>query len=273
MTVKITTSEPIGPQARLDVELFRLKARRRERWILILFLAGVLVLGGLSFLAPMSFWRFNLLELKISPQLFFLFVMILVVLVLFMLKREMVVEELRLQNFRQTLAAQSDSSASMMDPLTNVFNRKVLPELLQSEVARAERTNRPLALIVCDLDNFKSLNDRYGHLMGDYVLSQFAAILRMCVRGADYVVRYGGDEFLIVLPETGETGVEIVKNRIQSKIGDWDREHRFKDLALSVSLGVFLHLVGQSAEQDVAEADARMYAQKRESHTNETTLI
>jgi diguanylate cyclase (GGDEF)-like protein len=108
----------------------------------------------------------------------------------------MVIEELRLQNFRRTLAAQSESSASMLDPLTNVFNRRVLPELLQSEVAPPERTNRPLALIVCDLDNFKSLNDRYGHLMGDYVLSQFAAILKMCVRGADHVIRYGGDEFL-----------------------------------------------------------------------------
>ena len=266
MTVKISTGEPIGPQARLDAELFRLKSRRRERWILIVFLVAVLVLGGLAFLAPMSFWRFNLLELKISAQLLFLFVMILVVLVLFMLKREMVIEELRLQNFRQTLAAQSESSANMLDPLTNVFNRRVLPQLLQSEIVRAERTNRPLSLIVCDLDNFKSLNDRYGHLMGDYVLSQFAAVLKTCVRGSDYVVRYGGDEFLIVLPETGEAGVEIVKNRIQTKIGDWDRERRFEDLALSVSLGAFLHVVGQSAEQDVAEADARMYAQKRKSH-------
>jgi len=266
MAITISTGEPIGPQARLDAELFRLRSQRGERWIVVAFLLGVLVLGVLSFLVPLSFWRFNSLDLKVSPQIFFAFVMFLVVAVLFMLRRERLIQELRLQSFRQTLAAQMESSASMLDPLTNVFNRKVLPDLLQREIARAERNNRPLALVVCDLNNFKSLNDRYGHLMGDYVLSQFASTLKLCVRGSDHIVRYGGDEFLVVLPETDEAGVEAVKNRIQTKLADLDHEHRFEDLDLSVSLGVFMHVTGQSADQDVAEADARMYAQKRKFH-------
>ena len=266
MAITISTGEPIGAQARLDAELFRLRSQRGERWIVVAFLLGVLVLGVLSFLVPLSFWRFNSLDLKVSPQIFFAFVMFLVVAVLFMLRRERLIQELRLQSFRQTLAAQMESSASMLDPLTNVFNRKVLPDLLQREIARAERNNRPLALVVCDLNNFKSLNDRYGHLMGDYVLSQFASTLKLCVRESDHIVRYGGDEFLVVLPETDEAGVEAVKNRIQTKLADLDHEHRFEDLDLSVSLGVFMHVTGQSADQDVAEADARMYAQKRKFH-------
>ena len=266
MTTEINTAEPIGPHARLETELFRIESQRRELWILISFLVGVLALGGLSFLFPLSFWRFNVLEIKISPQLFFLLMMVLVVLVLFMLKREVTIQKLRLQNLRQTLAAQSESTASMLDPLTNVFNRKILRELLQGEIARAERNNRPLGLIMSDLNNFKQLNDRFGHLMGDYVLSQFAGTLKSCVRGSDYIVRYGGDEFLIILPETDEAGAEIVRGRIQTKVAEWDRNHRVGDLPLSVSLGGYHHVLGHSAEQDVAEADARMYMQKQRFH-------
>jgi diguanylate cyclase (GGDEF)-like protein len=266
MTDEVNTAEPVGPHGRLETELFRLESQRRELWILITFLVGVLALGGLSFLMPLSFWRFNVLEIKISPQLFFLMLMFLVVVVLYMLKREVAIQRLRLQNLRQTLTAQSESTASMLDPLTNVFNRKVLRELLQGEIARAERNSRPLGLIMCDLNNFKQLNDRFGHLMGDYVLSQFAGTLKSCVRGSDYIVRYGGDEFLIILPETDEGGAEIVRGRIQVKVVEWDRQHRVGDTPLSVSLGGYHHIMGQSAEQDVAEADARMYMQKQKFH-------
>jgi len=110
----------------------------------------------------------------------------------------------------------------MLDPLTTVFNRKVLRELLQGEIARAERSNRPLALIMCDLNNFKQLNDRFGHLMGDYVLSQFATTLKTCVRGRIYRPVWGR-RFLMILPETDEMGAEIVRNRITAKVADWDR--------------------------------------------------
>jgi diguanylate cyclase (GGDEF)-like protein len=134
---------------------------------------------------------------------------------------------------------------------------------LQAEISRAERTKRELALLMCDLNNFKQVNDRSGHLMGDYVLSQIAAILKSCVRGSDYVVRFGGDEFLLVLPETDSKGGEIVQLRIHRKVMEWDRRNRMGDLPISVSLGLYLHVPGQTAEKDVAEADARMYAEKR----------
>jgi len=266
MADEIKTAEPASPQASLQTELFQAVSQRRELWILIAFLGGVLVLGVLSFLFPNSFWRLNVLEIKISPQIFFLMMMVLALIVLAMLKHKSTVQTLRLQNLRQALAAQSESSASTMDPLTGVFNRKVLRELLQGEIARAERGKHPLGLIMCDLNDFKQLNDRFGHLMGDYVLAQFAGTLKTCVRGSDHVVRYGGDEFLIILPETDEKGAEIVRNRITTKVADWDRHHRVGDLPITVSLGVYHHIEGQSAEQDVAEADARMYAEKQRQH-------
>ena len=116
---------------------------------------------------------------------------------------------------------------------------------------------------MCDLNNFKQVNDRHGHLIGDYVLSQVAAILKFCVRGSDYVVRYGGDEFLVLLPETNQVGGEIVRQRVRRKVAEWDRANRVGDLPISVSLGLYLHVTGQTADMDVADADARMYADKQ----------
>jgi diguanylate cyclase (GGDEF)-like protein len=180
-------------------------------------------------------------------------------------RRDLEVRGLRLANLQQYMSSQEEQAASMIDAVTNVFTRGFLHDLLEGEISRAERTNRSLAMIMCDLNNFKQVNDRYGHLMGDYVLSQIAIILKSCVRGSDYVVRYGGDEFLLLLPETDEQGGEIVRMRVHSKVSEWDHNNRVGDLPISVSLGLYLHVTGQTADKDVAEADARMYAEKQAS--------
>lgn len=260
-------TEKIGPQARIETELVQLESHNRDIWVLVVFAGAVLVLGGLSLLAPGSFWQQNTLEMKIPPQLLFLVMMVVMLLALYMVRREVELRKLRLLNVQHTLKAQSEHSASMVDSLTNVFSRSFLRELLQGEISRAERNNRPLGLIMCDVDNFKAVNDRFGHLMGDYVLAQIASILKSCVRGSDYVVRYGGDEFLIVLSETDGTGSQVVLNRIREKVGEWDRTSRIGNVSIGVSMGLHQHLAGQTVEQSVSEADARMYADKRSKGT------
>ena len=260
-------TEKIGPQARIETELVQLDAHNRDIWVLVVFAGAVLVLGALSLLAPGSFWQQNTLEMKIPPQLLFLVMMVVMLLALYMVRREVELRKLRLLNVQHTLKAQSEHTASMVDSLTNVFSRSFLRELLQGEISRAERNNRPLGLIMSDVDNFKTVNDRFGHLMGDYVLAQIASILKSCVRGSDYVVRYGGDEFLIVLSETDATGSQVVVNRIREKVGEWDRTNRIGNVSLGVSMGLHQHIPGQTVEQSVAEADSRMYADKRSKGT------
>jgi len=260
--------EKIGPQARLQAEISRLESHNRDVWILVVFVAAVLLLGALSLLSPTSFWQENTLEMKIPPQVLFIFMMVVVVLALYMVRREVEVRKLRLLNVQHTLTAQTELAASMVDSLTNVFSRSFLRELLQGEISRAERNNRPLGLIMSDVDNFKLVNDRYGHLMGDYVLAQIAGILKSCVRGSDYVVRYGGDEFLIVLSETDAAGSQIVMNRIRQKVTEWDRANRLGEFSVGVSMGLHQHVAGQSVEQAVSQADARMYAEKQAAQKN-----
>ena len=257
--------EQVGPQPRIQAEIVRLQSQRQEFWVLVIFSGAVLLLGFLSFLFPHSFWNGNELHLNISPQVLFVILVAVVLASLVSVRRGIEVRGLRLANLQQYLSSQEEQAASMIDAVTNVFTRTFLQDLMQGEIARAERTNRSLALIMCDLDNFKQVNDRYGHLMGDYVLSQVATILKSSVRGSDYVVRYGGDEFLILLPETDLEGGEIVRQRVRCKVSDWDHRNRMGDVPVSVSLGLYLHVNGQSAEKDVAEVDARMYLEKQAS--------
>ncbi len=257
--------EQLGPQARLEAELFKLESQRRELWVLIIFTVVVMVLGGLSLLLPGSIWHGNELEIKIPPQVLFVIMTVFLVLAVYMMRREVELQKYRLASMQQILAARMDHAYSLIDATTNVFSRSLLRNLLQGEVARAERNSRPLALLMCDLNNFKLVNDRYGHLMGDYVLAQMAGILKTCVRGSDYVVRYGGDEFLLVLPETDQAGAEVVRERIQQRVVEWNSESRLDNLQVTVSIGLYLHVAGQSPDQDVAEADARMYGDKQAS--------
>ncbi|MBZ5563992.1 MAG: GGDEF domain-containing protein [Acidobacteriia bacterium] len=260
-------TEQLGPQSRLKAELFKLESQRRELWVLIVFAASVLALGAFSLLMPRSFWHDNVLELRISPQVLFVVMMVLVVVALYVMRRELEVKKLRLASLQQLLDSRTEQAVSMIDAVTNVFTRSFMHDLLQGEVARAERNSRPLSLIMADLDNFKQVNDRFGHLMGDYILSQVASILKACVRGSDYIIRYGGDEFLVLLPETDEKGGEVVRHRIQQKLAEWDETHRIGDYSVAISMGLSTHVSGQSGEHDVAEADARMYAEKQSART------
>jgi len=254
--------EQVSPQVRIQSELVRLESQKREFWVIVAFAGTVLILGVLSFFFPHGFWHGNSLNISLSPQVLFVIMVFAVLTSLFYVRREMQVKGLRLMNLQQILSSQKEQAASMVDAVTNVFTRGFLHDLLQGEISRAERTNRSLALLMCDLNNFKQVNDRYGHLMGDYVLSQIATILKSCVRGSDYVIRYGGDEFLVVLPETDEQGGETVRQRVHRKVAEWDQSNRVGNLPISLSLGLYLHINGQTAEKDVAEADARMYADK-----------
>ena len=127
----------------------------------------------------------------------------------------------RIVNLEQSLRAANEEIRylSIKDHLTGCFNRSYLNERLPQELMRAKRYQRPLSLIICDIDHFKHINDNYGHLAGDEVLKEFAASIMSSVRDqVDWVVRYGGEEFLIILPETGAEGTKILAERLRKKI-------------------------------------------------------
>jgi len=257
---KVDPGSRLSWQGRLRVELARLDARNRLA-IAVSFLAiGILLAGVGSLFLRSSFWRQDSVEIRIPPPILFVFLILVVLLALYLVRRELETRKLTALVIEERLLAESEHSAGMIDPVTRVLNRRFLPGLLQGEIARAERNHRPLTLVMCDIDRFKQVNDTWGHVVGDEVLTETAAILKSCVRGSDFVVRYGGDEFLLVLSETDEPGAHAVVSRIREKMAEWERS---RELGISLSLGVHLHSAGQSAIQDIAAVDARLYGAKR----------
>ncbi|HUY14036.1 MAG TPA: GGDEF domain-containing protein [Terriglobia bacterium] len=255
--------ETIGPHERLRQDLAKVESETRAIRVFLIFVAVALVLGAISLFLPRGVWAQGSLEMRIPPQLIFVAMVTGVVVALYLIRYESESRKLRLLALEQALAARSEHAANMVDSLTQVYNRTVLRELLQKEIARSERASRPLSLMMCDLDNFKRVNDIYGHLRGDDILAQVAGVLKSCVRGSDHVVRYGGDEFLLILPETDDPGARIVRDRILVQIGDLDQANHIGPINLSLCLGILQHVPGRTVEQDVAEVDARMYNQKR----------
>jgi len=247
-------------QGRLRVELARLDARNRLAAAVSMLAIMLLVAGAGSLFLRSSFWGQQSVEIRIPPPVLFVLSILVILLALYLVRRELETRKLTSLVIEERLLAESEHSAGMIDPVTHVFNRRFLPGLLQGEIARAERNRRPLTLAMCDIDRFKQVNDRYGHVVGDEVLAGTAAILKSCVRGSDFVVRYGGDEFLMVLSETDEPGANAVVARIREKMTEWVRS---RELGIGLSLGLYVHQTGQSAVEDIAEVDARLYGAKR----------
>jgi two-component system, cell cycle response regulator len=152
------------------------------------------------------------------------------------------------------------------DPLTQLLNRRALTERITAEMERALRYDSTLALLMIDLDHFKRVNDTYGHLVGDDVLRDVAALLSDTIRGSDIVARYGGEEFLMLLPETDDAGAEQFAERIRAAIDDhpFGEEADHPTLRLTASIGVAMFPAAriESVEDLFARADAALYRAK-----------
>jgi diguanylate cyclase (GGDEF)-like protein len=162
------------------------------------------------------------------------------------------------RRFHQDMVARTT-----LDPLTGVGNRAAVLHQLESQVDMARRHGRPLAIVLVDLDRFKQLNDTLGHKAGDQALEAFGALLRRRLRGSDPVGRLGGDEFLIVLPETSAPLALSAADGLRRALSDLSRGPEGRGLPLTCSLGVAELRPGDSdGGALLARADAALYAAK-----------
>jgi len=155
------------------------------------------------------------------------------------------------------------SRMARRDPLTGALNRYALEELLEHEASRSERYTHSIGFLMIDVNRFKEVNDRFGHAMGDKVLQVIATVIQDNIRDPDILVRYGGDEFLVILLETtGET--ELVKDRIQADVARRNETNSLLEFPVTVAIGsgYWNSGSGQSLEDVLAEADKLMYEDK-----------
>jgi diguanylate cyclase (GGDEF)-like protein len=158
----------------------------------------------------------------------------------------------------QRMRADAFYELAMFDPLTSLYNRRFGEERLRTEIARADRHGCPLMVILLDLDKLKTINDLFGHAVGDIVLREFAHRLQKATRGSDIAARLGGDEFLIILPECSDEKVQIVLSRLT----DFQIDTAGGKVLVSCSRGWAQYLIGESAEELLGRGDQALYASK-----------
>ena len=167
------------------------------------------------------------------------------------LKNALLVEKLRTQAIR--------------DSLTQLYNHRYFYERLDEEVKRCRRSHQMFSIIMCDLDNFKAINDLYGHLAGDEILRHLASVLRDRLRSTDIIARYGGDEFAILLPDTDKAGAASVARKIMTSIGSTLYQPTPEiSLLLTISTGIATYPSDASSARELLDkADQELFRAKR----------
>lgn len=151
---------------------------------------------------------------------------------------------------------------SIHDDLTGLHNRRHFDEQAANAYARARRYGQPLTVMICDVDHFKDVNDRYSHAVGDAVLAQLGRALRHGVREADIVARYGGEEFVVVFPQTAIQQAAVLCERIRERVAGFDWTEVQPGLRVTLSMGLDGDLARGSVDAMLAAADGRMYEAK-----------
>jgi diguanylate cyclase (GGDEF)-like protein len=159
--------------------------------------------------------------------------------------------------------AEAFAHASVVDPVSGLFNRRYFHTRLEEELQRAQRHKTPVALLMIDIDNFKEINDRFGHIAGDTVVRGIAEILRRSLRKFDLCSRFGGDEFAIVMPGSGPESAGHIAERVRQRIQEYKPEDsELKEVGVTVSIGLSV-TYDLSARELIGRADQAMYAAKR----------
>ena len=154
---------------------------------------------------------------------------------------------------------------TILDGLTQIHNRRSLMEFLDTELARAQRYGRPFSLLLLDIDKFKSINDRFGHLCGDHVLRELAARVGPIIRKGDLFARYGGEEFALALVETPRDQALEVAERLRCLVADRHFEFGGQSLPVTTSIGVACldELSAPTPTALLETADERLYRAKQ----------
>lgn len=176
------------------------------------------------------------------------------------LRLQKVIRQCELEQERNRLIRDLKRLA-IVDELTQLYNSRHFYELLSSEVYRFNRYQRPLSLLMMDIDHFKLYNDTYGHLEGDRILSDIGAMIKKSLRAMDTAYRYGGEEFMVILPETEAKEAVTVAERIHCEIGNIKNEV-LRSGAVTMSSGITEYAYGETIYNFIRRVDKAMYLSK-----------
>ena len=165
---------------------------------------------------------------------------------------------------RNSLMYRQALKTAYRDPLTELNNRAALDNDLVQELDFAGRHDLALSIIILDLDHFKKINDTYGHIAGDDILKQTAQCMAECIRRSDIIYRYGGEEFVVLLRNTGKAGARLLAERIRKAVEDRTFKHNSFDIRMTTSLGVATLKKNEDKTSFLERADKALYQAKQQ---------
>jgi diguanylate cyclase (GGDEF)-like protein len=227
--------------------------------LVMLALAGGIVLRVLPRLRALENSDF---EHHNIPQLLAGLTLLIVLLSLYVLDQRRRLRRTQRQLIQELIRRETAERLAVIDPLTELYNRRYMAQAIAREAARADRQDSRLAFLMIDVNDFKQANDSLGHMVGDRILQEVAALLQKTFRTSDIISRYGGDEFLVLLVDVDqEKAVHAVK-RLQHEVEVWNRENAITGYAMALSCGTALCECGVDPNGALVAADRAMYQAK-----------
>lgn len=166
------------------------------------------------------------------------------------------------QNIKLKEAYYKMEELAKIDMLTGLSNRRDMYQKIKHETDRFERNKKSFAILMGDIDNFKKVNDTYGHDAGDHVLSSIASIIISTIRKQDIVARWGGEEFLLLLPETNLEGGKMIAEKLRMNIKNKTIYYKNYSMKVTITIGVSVYSLKHTIEDSIKEADEAMYRGK-----------
>ncbi len=278
MSIPVPKTEPRSGSssllANLSHQLAGIEKRDGELWLILVSISLMVAGCLLIVLFPATFLKGGSIhfEVSVSKEIFFGLIAMLALANAYVVSRRFQYRKTRQELISVTIQNELIRLQSFTDPLTEVYNRRSLDEMAGRFISSASRRKTPLTFMLVDVDRFRQVNSRFGHLTGDVVLAEVASLLKTAVRGSDAVVRYGGDEFLIILPDSNADHAGTVASRINSNVQRWNEAGQLKDFKLSLSIGIEQFRDGATLDETLDEADRKMYAMKNEGSASPSAL-
>jgi diguanylate cyclase (GGDEF)-like protein len=253
------------PDFETEERPLRLERRDWQFWSFLVLGLAILGIGLAAYgllTIPGSAWSLQGISQLIPPMLFGV-IALLVLVNFYLAQRDAVIRGLQHELVQQKIEAELNRELALQDPVTEVYNRRYLRVMLSKEISRVKRLGKSLAVMLVDITGFRRVNESLGHTGGDVVLRQIAQLLQTKARNSDLVVRFGGDEFLLILPDTDDAGVQTLSNRIKESLADWSRRSGMTEFNLRFAIGSARYTQDRPLDDLLKAAEQRLQQDRR----------
>jgi diguanylate cyclase (GGDEF)-like protein len=247
----------------IQEQIQQISGRDLQLWSIVILIVLVLTAGLLALILPNLVWAQKVVRIQPGylPQLFFGLISLVLLFNIYLLGQKLTLNATRRALISELVLNERLESLSLIDPLTQLLNRRAVNVLIPREVARANRLGGNLTFMTIDLNRFRSINLNFGNAEGDIVLTEFSKILKTVFRGGDLVFRQGGDEFLILMPDTSEQQADYPVERLLRDVEQWNLSNK-KSYEVSFSWGVAAYITGSDFADVLRAVDRKMYQKK-----------